>query len=562
MKEALLTNTTDSLGIAFKHHEDQMVDFKLQPILPHMHSRNGPGLAVADVNQNGHEDFYIGGAAGQNGQLYIQNKDSFENVEISNDSIYEDMGALFFDANNDGAPDLYVVSGGVQNTSNKNIYQDRLYINNGKGAFTKSNALPTIDTSGSCVTAADFDKDGDLDLFVGARVNPGKYPLPSKSQLLENLSDDGSGVLKFKNITDSIESWEKLSMVTSALWTDYDNDGWIDLIAVGEFMPITFFHNEKGKLVYSPENKPSDTEGWWNSIAGGDFDKDGDIDYIIGNLGLNNKYHASKDEPLCIYAKDYDKDGNIDPVMCYYKDGENYIAHSRDEIIRQISAMRARFKTYESYAETTFEKSFLPEELKDAYVVKSHLFSSSYMQNNGDGTFTVTPLIKSTQMGPIEGMVIEDINQDGKLDVLLSGNSYSTEVATGRYDALKGIVLLGNGDGTFKELPNTESGFLNDLDASGMALFRSVGGASYVLVANNNGPLHVFENNASSKYIMVPNESTYAEITFTDGTKEKVELYYGSGYLSQGTRSISINDYIKEVKIINVKGKTNTLYSK
>ena len=209
----------------------------------------------------------------------------------------------------------------------------------------------------SCVTAADFDQDGDLDLFVGGRVSPGEYPMPAKSYLLENLSNGDPTNLSYRDISTTIQNWDQMTMVTSALWTDFDNDGWVDLIAVGEFMPIVLYRNENGKLVYVKDQNGLDgSEGWWNSIAGGDFDHDGDTDYILGNLGLNNKYFASSEEPLCIYANDFDKDGRIDPVMCYFSDGENYIAHSRDEIISQISAMRARFRTYQVYAETTFEK--------------------------------------------------------------------------------------------------------------------------------------------------------------------------------------------------------------
>lgn len=561
-----LKDITDSLGITFRHREDEMVDFKLQPILPHMHSRNGPGLAIADVNGDGLEDFFVGGAAGQPGHLFLQNTDaSFTAEAWSMDTAYEDMGALFFDANGDGSPDLYVVSGGVLAADDKAIYQDRLYLNDGHGNFVKSSALPEITASGSTITATDFDGDGDLDLFVGGRVDPGKYPLPAKSYLLENLSDEDPKNLKFKDISETIEGWENLTMVSAALWTDYDNDGWVDLIVVGEFMPIVFFHNEEGKLVYTNEKTGLvDTEGWWNSIAGGDFDNDGDTDYILGNLGLNSKYNASPKEPLCIYAKDYDKDGRVDPVMCYYVDGENYIAHSRDEIISQINAMRARFKTYRSYAETTFEKSFLPEELKDAYVVKCHGFASAYMENRGDGKFTLVPLPLSSQIGPVEGIIVEDIDQDGNEDVILTGNSYATEVATGRFDALMGDVLIGDGAGGFKSLSLSESGFLNDHDGSGMAILRSAKGGSYAVIANNDGPLKVFtihrERNDNETFVAAY-DSKDAEVVLKDGTRKKVEFYYGSGYLSQGSRSISIHKNIKGINVTNFKGKTKKVYS-
>ena len=557
---------TDSLGTKFRHQEDLMVDFKLQPILPHMHSRSGPGIAVADVNSDGMEDFFIGGAAGQSGELFLQSKNgTFEPKNWAKDGTFEDMGVLFFDANIDGHPDLYVVSGGVIASSEDTAYQDRLYINDGQGNFFKSDALPNISASGSVVTASDFDQDGDLDLFVGGRVVPGQYPLPAKSYLLENLANEDPEHLRFRDISANVEEWEKLTMVTSAIWSDYDNDGWSDLIVCGEFMPITFFHNDKGQLVNA--NKMinlENTEGWWNSIAGGDFDEDGDIDYLLGNLGLNSKYKASVDEPLCIYAKDYDKDGRIDPVMCYFIDQENHLAHSRDEIIGQINAMRGRFKTYQSYAQTNFKKSFLPEELEDAYVVKSHNFTSVYIENKGDGNFSLNPLPLDAQMGPLEGIVVEDFDQDGHQDVVLTGNSYVTEAGTGRYDAIMGILLKGNGDGSFNPIPLAKSGFINDFDGSGLSIMRNAQGKSYVLAANNDGPLRIFtttQTTARGKVYTANANSKTALITLKDGRSYKLEFYYGSGYLSQRTRSIPIHDNIKEIRVTDFSGKSKIVYT-
>ncbi len=565
-KSQWVSDVTDSVGANFKHIEDNMVDFKLQPILPHMHSRNGPGIAVADVNSDGLEDFYIGGAANQSGSLFFQKPDgTFASRELGMDSQFEDMGSLFFDANGDGHPDLYVVSGGVLPTSNSNNYQDRLYLNDGKGNFTKSALLPDITASGSCVTAIDFDKDGDLDLFVGGRVDPGKYPMPAKSYLLENEYDANTGKTRFIDISNKINDWEVLTMVTAALWTDYDNDGWTDLIAVGEFMPITFFHNDHGKLVLATEKTGlTKTEGWWNSMVGGDFDQDGDTDYILGNLGLNSKFKATTDEPLCIYASDFNKDGQIDPVMCYFIEGENQLAHSRDEIIGQINAMRSRFQTYESYAESTFKNSFLPEELEAAYVVKSYNFASSYLENQGNGKFELTSLPLNVQTAPVEGMVVDDIDRDGNLDVMITGNSYATEASTGRYDALTGILLKGNGSGGFLNVPLDKSGFISDLDGSGLSILRGSHGNSYILSASNDGPLKVFASQPSgdkNSIYQVPFDVQFAEITRNDGITYKLEFYNGAGYLSQSTRSIVIDDRINEIRTTNVTGVTKTVYS-
>ncbi|UII78711.1 VCBS repeat-containing protein [Flagellimonas sp. CMM7] len=554
---------TDTLGINYFQKEDPIVDFRIQPILPHMHSRGGPGIAVGDVDSNGMEDFYVGGAAGSTGQIYMQKEDGFKNTFVGyQERLREDMGMLFFDANGDGHQDLYVVSGGIPTSYTEDVYQDRLYVNDGKGNFSLTDALPVVNISGSCVTAADFDKDGDLDLFVGGRVNPGSYPMPVTSQLYENISTEGKP--KFREIGQSIQHWEKLTMVTSAIWSDYDNDGWSDLIVVGEFMPITLFHNDQGKLNLVESHAGLDkSEGWWNSISSGDFDNDGDMDYVVGNLGLNTKYRASKDEPLCIYAKDYDKDGRIDPIMCYYNDGENYISHTRDKLIEQVNAMRGRFQTYQSYAEKTFKESFLPEELEDAYVVKSHVFESSYIENLGNGKFQLTALPLSAQVAPTEGLVVEDFDQDGNIDLLLTGNSYVTEVSNGRYDAQYGTLLKGNGDGTFEYIELEKSGLANNYDSSGLAQLKNKDGRLFIIVGNNSGPLKVFESqfkNKELKFIDISEDSMNAIITFTNGKKQKLEFQYGSGYLSQNSRRLFINDKIEQIEITNYKGITKTVY--
>jgi hypothetical protein len=561
-KKKWFSDVTDALNVNYKHVEDNFVDFKQQPILPHMHSRNGPGVSVADVNNDGFEDFYIGGAAGQAGQLFLQAKDGSFTMKAWKMNVQsEDMGSLFFDVDNDGDQDLYIVSGGVQTSLKKDAYQDRLYVNDGNGNFTESKALPSITSSGSTVTACDFDKDGDLDLFIGGRVVPGKYPMPTKSYLLENHTERADHP-KFKDISQTITDWEKLTMVTSAIWTDYDNDGWVDLIVVGEFMPITLLHNKNGKFKYVKNPKGLEkSEGWWNSISGSDFDSDGDIDYILGNLGLNSKYKVTPEEPLCIYAKDFDNNGNVDPIMCYYIEGIKQISHTRDEIISQISAMRSRFRTYTSYAETPFENSFLPKELDDAYLVKSYVFKNSYLENLGNGSFKLRALPMEVQMAPVKGIIINDIDQDGFEDLVLTGNSYGTDVATGRYDALMGIVLKGNGNGGFIPLSIEQSGFLNNFDGSGLAMMKDAFGNLQIIVANNDGPLKVFRNNLSkSKMISISKTDKSAKIFLKNGKSYKKEFYFGSGYLSQDSRNLSISKEIKKVIITNVNGKIKTVY--
>ncbi len=292
------------------------------------------------------------------------------------------MGVLFFDADNDGDDDLYIASGGSEHIKDSPLYGDHLYLNDGKGNFKNApESLPDIRQSGSSAVAADYDRDGDLDLFIGGRIVPGEYPLPADSYILRN---DMMKTGRFVDVTKEIApGFLKLGLVTAALWTDVDNDGWMDLMVVGEFMPITCYKNNKGKS-FTPFGKDAfaHTSGWWNSLTAGDFDNDGDMDYIAGNLGLNTRYKGNEKEPLCIYARDYDRNGSLDPVMTYYVQGTKYIVHARDELISQISVMRLRFRKYKEYSEATFDESFLKSELDSAYVVCSEWFQTSYIENH------------------------------------------------------------------------------------------------------------------------------------------------------------------------------------
>ncbi|WP_411032119.1 VCBS repeat-containing protein [Spongiimicrobium sp. 3-5] len=545
---------------AYKHREDPFVDFKIQALLPHMHSRNGPGLAVADVNGDGMEDCYIGGATGQPGTLMIQSENqSFQKLSFPQKQ-QEDMGTLFFDADNDGDQDLYVVSGGSTHKENSPLYQDRLYENDGTGAFTEIRALPEFAVSGSVVTAADYNKDGKLDLFVGGRVRPGAYPLAPASYLLKNNSaENGISFIKDDQAVSTL--FEELGMVTGALWTDFNNDTWQDLVVVGEFMAIRFFENQQGKLVeITKQTGLEHTSGWWNNIVSGDFDNDGDTDYILGNLGLNSRYHASSEEPLCIYANDYDKNGQIDPVMCYYIDGENYVAHSRNDLIDQINAMRARFRTYSDYAKATFEESFLKQELEDAYVVKSETFANSYLENLGDGKFKLTALPRPAQIAPMYGMMVGDYNNDDHLDLLAVGNFYSGEVFSGQYDAAIGWLLAGNGNGGFKSVGVEQSGFFVPGDAKGLARLYAEG-KEVAMATINNGPLAVYTfPRPQQKIYTAKSQDVYAIIQYANGQQQKVEFNYGGSYLSQPSRSMPIPNNAKTVTIIDVEGEQTQIF--
>ncbi len=551
-KASLVFHSKDTTLIQFNHQEDNFVDYKVQALLPHMHSRNGPGLAVADINGDGLEDLYVGGAAGQSGALMIQQEDrKFAKMDFQ-DPEFEDMGALFFDADNDGDQDLYVVSGGTSFAKDNELYQDRFYENDGKGTFIRKDLLPKFTTSGAVVSSIDYDRDGLMDLFVGGRIIPGEYPLVPRSMLLKNNSKNGK-IAFVEDVRNT--QLANLGMVTAALWTDFNNDNWPDLIVVGEFMPIRIFENTKGVLneihyVASLKN----SHGWWNSISSGDFDADGDMDYILGNFGLNNRYVVNPKEPLRIYAKDFDKNGQIDPIMSHYIKGEQYVSHTRNDLIKQISAMRARFRTYSNYAEATFRESFLEEELEGAYIVKSETFANSYLENLGNGSFRLFPLPKMAQTAPMYGTLVGDYNNDGHLDVLAVGNFYSGEVFSGQYDASIGWFLSGDGTGNFMPIESKESGFLVKGDAKSLINLRN-GDKELIVAGINNGPVTVLEFEGLSTNIYHPkNNEVAAKIKYPDGSVQRFEFQRSTGYLSQPSRAFSIPRTATSVIIIDNQG--------
>jgi enediyne biosynthesis protein E4 len=477
-----------NLNLNFTHKENQFVDFKSQTLLPHEFSKSGPCIAVGDINGDKLEDFYVGGAKGFSGQFFIQKPNGkFEKNPLNQHLESEDTGAILFDFDNDKDLDLYVVSGGSDNPEDSEYQQDRLYRNDGKGNFKYlANALADTRASGSCVSSCDYDRDGDLDLFVGGRISLENYPKAPRSFLLRNDLNN-----KFTDVTPSV--LKNVGMITAADWADMDKDGWQDLVIAGEFMPITIFKNQHGKtFTHSFLQSFIHCSGWWNSLAIADFDKDGDMDIIAGNLGTNTRYKVSENEPLMIHAKDYDKNGRTDPIMSYFVQGKNYIAHTRDELSSQIPSMKGRFDTYKKLAENTFEDSFLTEELKDSYEAKAECFESSYFENLGNGQFKRKPLPIETQFSPINSMLTDDYNNDGNLDVLLAGNDYTTEVSTGRYDAGKGILLLGNGKGDFKAKSCHQTGFRADKDVRQLAKIRLNNGKIGILVANNQAGLECY----------------------------------------------------------------------
>jgi hypothetical protein len=488
----LFTNATELSGLKHKHSENLYDDFINEVLLPHRTSTFGPYLSTGDINNDGLEDFFISGASQYESGLYFQTSEGFERqyTVLDEDNKFEDMGSLMFDADNDGDLDLYVVSGGNEFEANSEMLQDRLFRNDGQGILTRvTGALPEMITSGSRVYEADFDKDGDLDLFVCGRLVPGNYPAPAKSYILENRSTLTD--IQFVDITEKVApELVKPGLATAASWSDYDNDGWIDLIVVGEWMPIKIFKNTNGKLADVSKMMGLDkTTGWWFSMASGDFDNDGDIDFVFGNLGLNYKYKSSGENTFDVYLNDFDKNNHQDIVLSYYNEGEKYPVRGRECSSQQIPAIKTKFKNYETYSEATLVDVYTEKDLKESLHYQVNTFASVYMENKG-GKFVLHELPNMAQLSSVNQIIPYDFDADGNLDFVMAGNLYGSEVETPRNDAGKGMFMKGDGQGGFKAVPFVESGLYMGKDVKDLAMI-TVKGKRMILVANNDDFMEV-----------------------------------------------------------------------
>jgi hypothetical protein len=549
-----------SLEINYKDKHPDFVDFNFERLIPRKYSENGQGIAVSDVNNDGLEDFFIGGAFQQTGKIYIQNANGkFSGKPISQhaDGVV-DAGSLFFDADGDGDADLYVVSGGNQFSDNNKRYQDRLYKNDGKGEFAiDTTALPVMISSGSCVAAADYDKDGDLDLFVGGGLRPGFYPQCSKSYLLRN--DHGH----FTDVTETVApGLQAIGIVTSALFTDINNDNKPDLLIAGEWMPITVFISDGKRLINSTKQSGLDGSiGLWQSLVAGDFDNDGDMDYVAGNWGLNCPYQSSNEKPMNIFYDDFDKNGTIDPIMSYYEDGQNYPVVSLDYMVEQLPVLKKKFLHYSEYAKATTGEILEAFKIKSSPAVYCKTMESVFIENKGYGKFEIKKLPQDAQVAPLFGMMPLDVNHDGNLDLIAVGNFYWADVVIGKYDALKGLTMLGDGKGNFKPLSLSQSGFIVDADARSLARVETKNNQSLFVISQVLDSVKLFRQNeaADSKRIYPKQNEVYAVLHFSANKKQKLELGYGSGYLSQSSRSVVISSAVKQVEFYNSNGERTRL---
>jgi len=481
-------------GLAYVHHAPSQVDFNTQALLPYMVSRQGPAMAVADVNGDGLEDVFIGGGGGFAGKLFLQQKDGSFVESVAGqpweaDKGFQDWGALFFDANGDGRPDLYVTSGGYQLSPASPLLQDRLYINKGGGSFVRApaNTLPPMLTSKATVRAGDFNGDGRLDLFVGGRLTGGAYPTPTRSYLLRNDGDH------FTDVTEQLapELVHPGGMVTDAAWVDFDGDGKLDLVTVGEWMPIQFFRNDgKGLHNVTPSTGLPPTVGLWNSLAVADFDHDGRPDLVAGNLGLNYSYTTSTESRFGIYGGDFSGSRNADVVLTQEKEGVEYPLAGLVPLGTSIYTLGVRYPTYGSFAKASVTQMFDAARLRQAVHYQADTFASAFLHNDGGGKFSMTALPNLAQIAPIKGIIAHDVDGDGRLDLLVAGNLYDAEPNTPRADAGNGLWLRGDGHGHFVPVPSRISGFLAPRNVAGIALIKTPTGPA-VLVANTGDTLQV-----------------------------------------------------------------------
>jgi enediyne biosynthesis protein E4 len=557
---------TTSFGINYVHREKDYIDFNVQRLLPHKFSQNGPAIAIADLNGDKLDDVFLGGSYGYSAKLFFQQtqggfleKDLYPGADFKNKQ-QEDAGVLLFDADGDGDIDIYIASGGYENEEGSENYKDRFYLNDGHGNFSLNNsAFPNPLISKGCVKAADFDRDGDLDLFVGGRLLRGKYPMPVSSFIFRN--DSKGGIARFTDITSELApGLINIGLVCDMLWTDYDNDGWLDIMLAGEWMPLTFLKNESGNRFSKKPIQLKNSTGWWNSLTAGDFDNDGDMDYMAGNVGLNSFYKANEKYPVRIYADDYNNDGGYDAIPTLFLPDKNgkpgeFPAFGRDDMIKQMIGFKKRFTNYQKYALSPISEILTAGELKKSLKLEAVTLATSYIKNIGGGRFEIKELPVQAQLSSVFAMSPGDVNGDNNLDLVITGNDYGTEISTGRYDAMSGLVLRGDGKGNFTALSASESGLFIPGDGKALALIKSAQANAVLLATQNQGALLAFSRSGQSKILHLLPDDVSAEIFFKNDSRRKQEFYYGNSFYSQSGRYLLYEQNAARLIITNSRGK-------
>lgn len=484
---------TKQVQLTYRHVESNFVDYNRDALLKQMYSTQGPALATGDVNGDGLEDVFLGGAAGSAKKLFVQHKNgTFQDqspAAFKEDDGYEDVDAVFFDADQDQDLDLYVVTGSNEFLPNAPELLDRFYLNDGKGHFSRDNRLPNLAESGSCVAAADFDLDGDLDLFIGSRMIPGKYGFDPPSYLYIN---DGTG--NFKNYTKRYLPKNELGMITDAVWADLDQDKYPELLLTGDWMPVTIFKNNRGRaLTPVKAGQLGAAAGWWNTIKPADLDGDGDLDFIVGNQGQNTRIAASARQPAQLYTGDFDRNGVVEQLIsCYTEEGKSYPMVLKHDLQKQVPAIKKKYIRYADFANQQVQDIFSAEELKGAMVREATWPQTSFLINQGNLKFSLRPLPVQAQFSPVHGIETLDYNRDGILDILLTGNFFDVLPEMGRYDANYGLLLQGNGQGKFEAVAAGQSGMQVKGQVRKSQQIMGVNGQNLIILAKNNDPVQVF----------------------------------------------------------------------
>lgn len=565
---------TQQTGLGARLREKPFDDFKRQPLLPYQHSQLGPGMALADVNNDGHADLYVGGAKDYPGWFYINNgKGKFEwyyDRALGADKKYEDMASLFFDADNDGDLDLYIVSGSVECDPGDALLQDRLYLNDGSGNFTRAaQALPKIHTSGSVVTAGDIDLDGDLDLFVGGRVIPGQYPLTPQSYLLLN---DGKG-----NFTEASKTHApalaKVGLVTGATFTHLNQDHHIDLVVATEWGPVKIFINQQGKLVdQTQQANLANHTGWWTSLTPADLDNDGDIDFVVGNHGMNTKYKADTKHPATLYYADFDNTGKPRLVEAKYEKDRLLPVRGKSCSTNAMPFLKTKFPTFHDFASSNLKQIYSPDKLKSAQTFQANTLASVIMLNDGNARFTVKPLPRITQISTARGIIVTDVNHDAKPDIVLAQNFFGPEPETGHNDGGVGQILINTGQANFSPLPPAHSGFIMPHDPRALVqLDLNNDLLPDFITAQNAGSLHTFLSNTTPpkdmfSLILKPTSKqphtigSVITITYNDARTTTHHIHAGTGYLSQSDPTLYLPDRtkVKQIKVRWADGKVQS----